>query len=177
VLTDRGKKILTVFDEYIFGFMRGDINAAIDRGAYYLAALGLVSYTEVLGGLLTSNLGVERTSRKNFKAFLPYLGEGYVALEKKGIDVYGDVRCGLVHNYFIKTDSLKGASTIWEADPKSSSPGIVASSKGPTSFYVNIYARDFFEGATRFRNEILEGKDPSLATNFEKGMKQIYVWK
>ncbi len=48
-MTELQKRILAVFDEYIFGFMRTDINAAITGKANYLAALGLVTYTEVLG--------------------------------------------------------------------------------------------------------------------------------
>ena len=49
--------------------MRSDINAAIAGKANYLTALGLVSYTEVLGGLRTGKLGVRNHSSKNFNAF------------------------------------------------------------------------------------------------------------
>jgi len=170
VLTELETKILAVFDEYVFGFMRADINAAIDGKANYLAALGLVSYTEVLGGLRTGKLGMKNSSAANFKAFLPYLGPEYEKMEKYGIDIYDTVRCGLVHNYFIKGDS-----TIWLN--ASANYGIISSPDGPTDFLVDVYARDFFAGATRFRNEILEGKVSHFAENFEKGMKMIGVWK
>ena len=46
---------------------------------------------------------------------------------------------------------------------------------GPTYFYVSIYSDHLFAGATRFRNDILEGKSPSLAQNFETAMKRIAV--
>lgn len=66
------KAILHIFDEYVFGFMRSDIDAAIRGNANYLASLGLVSYTEVLGGLRTGKLGLKRRSAaSNFNAFLP----------------------------------------------------------------------------------------------------------
>ena len=162
------KKILAVFDEYIFGFMRSDINAATRGKANYLAALGLVTYTEVLGGLLTGNLGLRGTSKDNFKAFIPYLGQDYVLTERK-LDIYEFVRCGLVHNYFIKGDS-----SIWM---NAQGPGVFGDPDGPKYFLVNAYATDLFKGATQFRNEILDAKDSTLAQNFEKGMKNIEVWK
>lgn len=169
-MTELEKNILAVFDEYIFGFMRADIDAAIRGNANYLAALGLVTYTEVLGGFRTGKLGVKGTSKDNFNAFLPYLGPDYLHVQKtQGVDIYDFVRCGLVHNYFIKGDS-----TVWM---NAQGPGIIASPGGPTYFLVNAYAQDLFAGATRFRNDILDGTDPTLASNFERGMKNIGVWK
>ena len=162
------KAILHIFDEYIFGFMRSDIDAAIRGNANYLAALGLVSYTEVLGGLRTGELGLRGRSAANFSAFIPYLGKDYEDLQKRGIDVYDTVRCGLVHNYFIKGDS-----TIWM---RATAPcGVIASPGGPTYFIVNVYRDHFFAGAALFRDEILEGIDPMLATNFQNGLKQISI--
>ena len=168
-MTELQKKILAVFDEYIFGFMRSDIDAAIKGDANYLAALGLVTYTEFLGGLWTGGLGLLGTSKDNFNAFIPYLGEPYQRIHQR-VNIYDLVRCGLVHNYFIK-----GESTIWNK-AEGDAPGIIASPGGPTYFICNVYARDLFAGATRFRNEILDEKDPTLAQNFEKGMKNINVW-
>lgn len=160
--------ILHIFDEYVFGFMRADIDAAIRGNANYLAALGLAGYTEVLGGLWTGELGIRNRSAANFKAFIPYLGKDYEDLQNRGIDIYDTVRCGLVHNYFIKGDS-----TIWMS---ATAPcGIIASPGGPTYFIVNVYRDHFFAGATRFRDEILAAGDPTLATNFQKGMNQIGI--
>lgn len=167
-MTPLVKAILHTFDEYEFGFMRSDIDAPIRRNANYLAALGLVTYTEIMGGLRTGDLGIKRTSAANFNAFLPYLGTDYELLKTQGIDIYSLVRCGLVHNYFIKGDS-----TMWM---RANAPcGIIASSNGPTYFIVNVYRDHFFSGATKFRDAILDGKDPSLVANFEKGMKQIDI--
>jgi hypothetical protein len=169
MITELEKRILEVFDEYIFGFMRSDIQAAINGNANYLAALGLVSYTEVLGGLVTGNLGLDRHSGRNFNAFIPYLGKDYEALQQANINLYNVVRCGLVHSYFIKGES----TIIMHAKGPC---GIVSSVGGPTYFYVSIYSDHLFAGATRFRNDILEGKSPSLAENFETAMKRIAVW-
>jgi hypothetical protein len=167
-MTPLVKAILHIFDEYVFGFMRSDIDAAIRGKANYLAALGLASYTEVLGGLRTGDLGKRNCSAANFKAFIPYLGKDYEDLEKRGIDIYDTVRCGLVHNYFIKGDS-----TVWM---RATAPcGIIASPGGPTYFIVNVYRDHFFAGATRFRDEILALGDPTLATNFQTGMNRIGI--
>jgi hypothetical protein len=163
------RAILHTFDEYVFGFMRSDIDAAMRGNANYLSALGLVTYTEVLGGLRTGQLGERGHSKANFNAFLPYLGNDYVQLQKKNIDVYDSVRCGLIHNYFIKGDS-----TIWmrvSGDPC----GIVASSNGATHFFVHIYRDHFFAGATKYRDEILDGSDATLASNFQQGMSRIGI--
>ena len=150
-MTPLVKAILHTFDEYIFGFMRADIDAAVRGNANYLAALGLVTYTEVLGGLRTGNLGIRGKSAANFNAFLPYLGNDYVKLKhERNIDIYDLVRCGLVHNYFIKGDS-----TIWMR-ASGSCCGIIASDTAPTYFIVNIYRDDFFAGVTKFRDEISE---------------------
>ena len=129
-MADATERILTFFDTYVFNSMRGDIDAAIRGNAKALAALGLVSYTEILGGLVTGNAAMPRNASKNFYAFLQYLGQDYEDLQRKGIELYDIVRCGLVHQYFIK-----GPSTIWE---KADAPcGIIASPGGKTYFIGN----------------------------------------
>lgn len=162
----QAERILRFFDEFVFGFMRSDIDVAIRGNANFLAALGLVTYTEVLGGLVTGNAGKNRHASKNFRAFLPYLGKDYKTFDIKGIDIYDTVRCGLVHQYFIKGDSA-----IWM---RASSPcGIIASSNGPTHFLVNVYRDHFFSGATQYRNELLDGSNSTLVANFVKGVQAI----
>ena len=161
------KQILHTFDEYIFGFMRADIDAAIRGKANYLAALGVVSYTEILGGLRTGKLGLKNYSSSNFNAFLPYLGKEYRDFAPKDINLFDLVRCGLVHNYFVKGRD----SSIWMS--ASSSCGIIASAGGPTIVIVDVYRDHLFTGATQFRDEILEGSDSSLVPNFETAMRNI----
>lgn len=148
--------------------MRSDIDAAIRGDANYLAALGLVTYAEFLGGLRTGMLGVKGKSAANFEAFLPYLGEDYERFQQCGIKIYDLVRCGLVHNYFIK-----GHATIWmRADAPC---GIVSSTNGPTYFFLNVYRHHFFRGATDYRDEILDGSDSTLIRHFESGMRNIGI--
>lgn len=167
-MNPQSERVLKFFDEYVFGFMRSDIDATIRGKANFLAALGLVSYTEVLGGLVTSNLAKRGQSGANFRAFLPYLGKDYETFETRDIDIYDTVRCGLVHQYFIKGDS-----TIWM---QASAPrGIVASPQGPTYFFVNIYRDHLFAGAARYRNDLLDGSNESLVKNFENSVRDIGI--
>lgn len=167
-MNSRSERILKFFDEYVFGFMRSAIDAAIRGNANFLAALGLVSYTEVMGGLVTGNLAKRGESERNFRAFLPYLGEDYESFKTKGVDIYDTVRCGLVHQYFIKGDA-----TVWM--PASAPCGIVASSQGPTHFIVNVYRDHFFAAAARYRNELLDGSKLSLLTNFAQSVSDVGI--
>lgn len=167
-MTPHMEKVLRFFDEYVFGFMRSDIDAGIRGNANYLCALGLVSYTEMLGGLVTGNLAQRRQSGPNFRAFLRYLGPEYEEIQSKGIDIYDVVRCGLVHQYFIK-----GGPPVWM---HAISPcGIISSPGGPTHFIVQAYRDDFFAGATRYRNDLLGGARKQLTANFEKGIEAIGI--
>ena len=59
------------FKEFVYGFVCGDIERCITEArANFLVALGLLSYTEFLGGLRTGDLGLLRKSRPNFNAGL-----------------------------------------------------------------------------------------------------------
>lgn len=69
--------------------------------ANFLVALGLSAYTEIIGGLVTGNLRNPGSGKKNYEAFLSYMGSHYVTLQDT-IDLYTGVRCGLVHEYFVK---------------------------------------------------------------------------
>ena len=143
------KAILHAFDEHVFGSMRSELDAAIRGRAANLAALGLVTYTEFLGGIATGELGRQSCSGNNFRAFLRYLGSDYEQLAQRGVDIYERVRCGLAHQYWIKGDS-----TIWL---EASAPcGIVSSANGPTYFIVPVYRDHLFRGARILRDEILE---------------------
>lgn len=72
-----------------------------------LIALGLSCYTEYWGKLL---LGIPRDhNRRCYEEFLKCLGKLYSLnlyekLLNDGIDVYHDIRCGLVHSYAVSED-------------------------------------------------------------------------
>ena len=92
------------FKVHVFGSMYNDIERSLASGAEHLVALGLSAYIEVLGGFVTGQLGKARYGRQRFEAFLfGYMGKPYKDEQtQRGLDIYDAVRCGLVHQYFIK---------------------------------------------------------------------------
>lgn len=146
------------FKEFVFGFMYRDIRQTIDLAkANFLVALGLSVYTEVMGGLVTGQLRDPRWSKKNYEAFLPFLGTHYVDLHNQ-IDLYKRVRCGLVHQYFVK-----GRAMIAVKSAFSNAPGIVYTSEfDHITIYVERYFQDFKAGVERYYDVLKRGDTEAL---------------
>src|SRR4030043_383171 len=109
------KYIERFFNQHVFGDMYNDIEAAMKGGAKHLVALGILAYIEVLGGFVTGLLGIEGKGRDRFESFLfDYMGRKYKDEEtQRGLDIYDEVRCGLVHYYFTKRPPyVTGASIM-----------------------------------------------------------------
>lgn len=151
------------FKEYVFGFIYNDIDRAIkDAKANFLVALGLSVYTEVIGGLITGHLHDSGWSKRNYQAFLPFLGPEYVELDKK-IDLYRRVRCGLVHEYFIKGPHAMIAVKFDD----SKYPGIVYTEKlDHITIAVEHYFRDFKSGVQKYHSSLKSG-DKQAVHNFQ----------
>ena len=152
------------FNEYVFNFIRRDIEREIilaregRGGGNFLAALGLLCYTDVLGGFITGSW--ERgTSRANFDAFFDLLGPEYVAFRQTILpdDPYSLYRCGMAHEYAVKLPCqiamLKDNETcgVW----KDASCGIYY-------FSVEKYLEDFMKAARRLYEELMDEPNPSL---------------
>ena len=69
-------------------------------GGNFLAALGLLCYTEFAGHVMLNDFS-NGSARRAFETFFPELGPEY-GVVLKNHDVYGDLRCGLTHEYFVK---------------------------------------------------------------------------
>jgi hypothetical protein len=71
----------------------------------YLAALGLSIYTEVLGGFYSGDLS--RNLRNHYTCFInEFFPSKYMEINNQLDDgLYGTIRCGLTHEYFIKKRS------------------------------------------------------------------------
>src|SRR6266852_5694380 len=91
-------------------FMEGDATRSLRLAqANYLVALGLLSYIEAIGGLITGNLGIPYGhSKSNFNAALAEMPAGYSTFQvtlnrgsaaKSGSGIYEVYRCGMVHQY------------------------------------------------------------------------------
>lgn len=90
-------------------------------GGNFLAALGLLCYTEFAGGLKNSDFSRGR-AKANFDAFFGELGPEYRAFNARH-DVYGDLRCGLVHEYYVKkrcviamSSADRGIGVRWDGE-------------------------------------------------------------
>ncbi len=104
-------------------------------GGNFLAALGLLCYTE-FGGKLKYR---KKTASENFNRFFDYLGPNYKAFRasfKRQNEVYDVFRCGLAHEYYVK----KSCDIKMLANGPG--PGIGRDSPGRFYFIVDSYCRD-----------------------------------
>lgn len=139
----RRREVRDFFLEYVFGFIFRDVGREIalarsgrDAGNF-LAALGLLCYTEVMGGVRRRTLA-PREGRTNFDSFFKELGPGYQALLTDGLDAYNLLRCGMAHEYLIKGD----APTIFMLKGDESR-GVGQRSDGSLYLVVEKYFEDF----------------------------------
>lgn len=166
---DEVQEISDFFKEYVFGFIYHDIDAAIDGKANFLVALALTTYTEFLGGLINGNFGIDAQGKmipgqcgKNFETFFGCLGTPYQNLVNE-LNVYGVIRSGLVHQYFVKREG-----TIWMGLPPEIDCGIKVNSDGKIHFYVQKYFADLKEAVRKYYNKLVIERDPDLITAFFK---------
>lgn len=116
-----------------------EIEASIRGRANFLSALGLSCYTEYIGGLSRKKLKTGE-SKKNYNCGLKLMGEKYAKLvgKYKGENsMYIRVRCGLVHEYFIKKSSI-----VWREREPPSGCGIEVDNGGVIIFYSRKYFND-----------------------------------
>jgi hypothetical protein len=105
--------LLNVFRECV---MDHDIPKAIESNSNYLAALGLSTYTEILGGFRYGDLKTGREANvAGSQRYLDFVINYFdnreyerinLQLKEAGLKgLYGVVRSGLIHEYFIKKRS------------------------------------------------------------------------
>ncbi len=157
-MTPDQRRILHFFDRYVFDWMRSDIRTALRERAFLLAALGLVTYTEVLGGFRTGRLREINQSRANFEEFLAFLGRNHRELVVPGMDVRGWVRNALVHEYFTRGES----GIVYRPDERLT----VLFEGARRLFNVAAYSDAFFEGARSYRDEMLDREDSPFIALF-----------
>ena len=116
-------------------------------GGNFLAALGLLCYTE-FGGKLKYR---RKTASDNFNRFFDYLGPDYKAFRagfKDQNEVYNVVRCGLAHEYYVK----KSCCIAMVAS--GSGPGIGRDSSGRFYLIVESYCRDLKRAFDRLQIDL-----------------------
>lgn len=71
-------------------------------GGNFLAAMGLLCYTEFAGKLMFGHTNAGRdVASANFNSFFALLGTGYADLLHRH-NIYNVFRCGLAHEYYVK---------------------------------------------------------------------------
>lgn len=148
------------FKEYVFGFIFTDIQREIELGRQtigggnLLAALGLLCYTEFMGGVKRGIIG-RGEAAKNFNAFFDSLGPAYAEFRKQ-VDVYDVFRCGIAHEYLVKGDCeiamLQGNEPC----------GIGQHQNGRYYFVVERYFEDFKSSCRGLYTELMAQPNPVL---------------
>lgn len=162
-------EVAQVFESNVFTFIEADIRrevnlarlrAACDHcgtspgGGNFLAALGLLAYTEFLGSFVTGKFG-SRWARRNFEAFYGRLGPEYVKFGET-LNVYDVFRCGMVHEYTVKHSTtiamLRGAESC----------GVGRQPDGRLFFVVEHYLDDFMTAARALYDSLIALEAPRL---------------
>lgn len=126
----------------IIEFIKSDIQGCLKCGVNIGLALILNAYTEFFGHLLTG----ETAPGNSYNAWLRFMGPPYSRLLDEGHDLYGVIRCGLIHEYTIK----KPAFILSKEDGY---PGIVIED-GVVYFNNFHYQKDFIDSVEKYRTEI-----------------------
>ena len=151
------------FEEHVLppnGFIYRDIQREIElarsgnEGGDFLAALGLICYTEFMGNVLLQGDG---SYTKQFKAFFRRMGQDYARLvDDKEIDVYRVFRSGMVLSYFAKDCEIK------MLNDGSFASGIIIKPNGQYLFVVEKYFDDFVKASQALYSEFLALQDVYL---------------
>lgn len=147
-------------DTVVLGFMGRDIRVAYVGKAKFLAALGLLDHTEIVGGLVLGDLDAD--PEEKFEAFLPYLGECYTDLSARLKDTRGKglyaLRSTLIYSY-----GRRPMVVIRLESERAGRCGIELDAAGGWDFCVSQYARDFRHGVERLHVELNDR--PDLVSN------------
>jgi hypothetical protein len=157
-------------------FIDNDIPAAINGNANYLAALGLLAYTEYMGGLYCGNLTTDLSIHyiTFIKKFFPYdYAKVEVDLRSNHLrGLYSVVRSGLTHEYFIKEIS-KIEMNNPSGQPLSCGIAYNKTSNPQIVFYVNQYFNDFKGAFEQYYDQLKYDTTGSMLKNFEKALRSI----
>jgi len=128
-----------------------------------LCALALVTYTEIMGGLVTGKLKKTGASQENFEAFLPYLGQKYVKPTGK-FNIYKDVRSKLVHEFAPRP----GHGIFLSEKPENEKIGLEYTNDF-LKFNLQEYFRDFKIGVEKYKKKLENWKkNDKILENFIK---------
>lgn len=175
-----------------------DVNSGIESESNYLVALGLMTCTEFLGGLITGKLGISGCSKQNFNKALSMMyfvkDKNYYRNFKVTIisnnnrynkGIYELVRCGLSHEYFIKgpksgvaNDSTGKVEIIPDEIAEPRYPGVWYDTKRRNiMLYTNFYFKDLKQAYNRYKYRLLIRKNKISLSNFFKSINRLNTRK
>ncbi len=196
-MTINSDEIQKYFDEYIFGFIFQDIQSCIQAQTNYTTALALLSYTEFLGGLINGTLGLRDRSREQFNKALEFFDWNedlayYRNFKVKirevdfldvSADIYSLFRCGLAHEYFIKTNAYvhnnpqgftDGNGIIYPDGCLPTDAG-VQKIDGRLRFHNNAYFRDFKKAWRKYLHALIIEKNKNLVLKYSNSLQRVAV--
>lgn len=154
------QEVENFFNEYIFGFIFSDIQREINLArsgkdaGNFLSALGLLCYTEFMGGIAAGSFR-KKSLKSRFDTFFNLMGKDYEDFNKN-VNVYKVFRCGMAHEYFIKRNCtiamLKNNETI----------GIGLLPNRQYYFVVEKYFEDFSKACRSLCNQMMAKSNPSI---------------
>lgn len=162
------------FDTYVYGWMIGDLQKAKSEGLNYLVTLGLSVYTEILGGISRESFK-KNESRINYETFLPFLGESYLLVDskltEKGDSLYHRVRCGLVHEYF-----MRGKGAVFKESSPDIKDGIIYYPEDDSiQIIVDNYLADFKKGAKKLHKK-MKGPQTVVLGEMNGSSGDMFLW-
>jgi len=133
--------------------MVNDVIGCIQTKGNYLAALGLVCYSEFCGREFLFAGDQKKTIQVCFEGFLEYVGCGALVEKWMGLKErpFSDaVRNGLVHRYFLK---VPGGIYMVSEHPDANRFGFIVDKEGHVNMVVIPYFKLFVKGLERAKSE------------------------
>lgn len=156
-------------------FMIEDCRKAVCIGLNYLVALGMSSYTEILGSLCDPSLPSKRAA---YYLFLEkYFDDKYIErdreLEEYG-GLYGVVRSGFVHQFLI----TKNSTVFTNSETQLDCAIIYNPGKSPEIIFVaEEYFKHFKCALETYYDDLINKKDQKLIENFDERVKKAWRLK
>lgn len=159
------------FERHIKNNLYPAVRCTLKKGTQFACAQLLCSYTEIMGGHISGNLGKRYYGTKNFNTFLEYMDPRYLELSKK-INLYDVIRNGLVHEAEPKKQFLIQLS---KSNPKRigieyyDKPSIII------NFHLREYFRDFKTGINKLCSQLKQPyQNLEIYSNFINCRRRTY---
>jgi hypothetical protein len=191
------QEVKRFFDDYVFGFIFSDINREIalaksgteipgetrsyKGGGNFLCALGLLCYTEFMGGIYKGSFSKSKgTDKSRFDALFNLMGPYYQEFNRQ-VNVYKVFRCGMAHEYFVKRscvicmlsdptvsiDFITNKASLHTAPSAYTGPvqygiGFLDDEQYKYFFVVEQYFKDFANACRTVYDQLMNSSNPSI---------------